>query len=201
MVAHCATLSNEVYPSDILSSSGSLLLLLFSLFLSVSIFLLSSTKSSSSTTWRRCDAINPVTVHEQFGPWLFCAININRENGERCCGLVDDLQLVVFFMPLVFQETDNWHVTGMEVLGNTAILCPGLVCQVRRSWDRHERCTAVLIASMVILPVDMPHGGYDELNSIVELEVVKIIIEEGKRMGQGFRHRRGLQLRAQSWWW
>ena len=24
-----------------------------------------------------------------FGPWLFCTINVNRENGDNCCGLVD----------------------------------------------------------------------------------------------------------------
>ena len=50
------------------------------------------------------------------------------------------------------------------------------------SRDRHERCTAVLVASMMILSVYMPHGGYDEENCIAELEIVKIIIEEGKKM-------------------
>lgn len=51
------------------------------------------------------------------------------------------------------------------------------------SRDRHERCTAVLVASMMVLSVYMPHGGYDEENYIAELEIVMIIIEEVKKMG------------------
>ena len=54
-----------------------------------------------------------------------------------------DTQFYVMF-PCVFslQETDNWIVTGLELpgyivygwdLGETAILCPGPACQVRRS--------------------------------------------------------------------
>ena len=90
------------------------------------------------------------------------------------------------------QETDNWIVAGLQVLGyvvhgcdhgKTAILCPGLACQIRRTWDSHERCTAILVGSMMILSVYMSHGGYDEENYIAELEIVKIIMEERKKMG------------------
>ena len=63
------------------------------------------------------------------------------------------------------QEPDNWNVTRKEVRGylvygcdhgKTAIVCSGPVCQVRRSWDRHERCPAVSIACMTILTVHIP---------------------------------------------
>ena len=90
------------------------------------------------------------------------------------------------------QEIENWKVSEMNVhgfecsgwdAGRTAILCPIQLCQVRRSWESHERCTAVLIGSMMVLSVSMPHGGYDEEEYITELEFVKIIMEEVKRMG------------------
>ena len=53
------------------------------------------------------------------------------------------------------------------------------VCQVRRSWDRNGGRTAVLLGSMMILSVFVPHGGYDEENYIAELEIVKIVMEKG----------------------
>ena len=42
----------------------------------------------------------------------------------------------------------------------------------------HTRCTAVLVGSMMILSLYVPHGGYDEEDYITEVEVVKIIMEE-----------------------
>ena len=59
--------------------------------------------------------------------------------------------------------------------------CFRQVCQVRCSWGRHERFTAVVIDSLVILSAFMPNGGYDEENYIAELEIVKIIMEERNR--------------------
>ena len=52
----------------------------------------------------------------------------------------------------------------------------------RRSWDRHERCTAFLTGSMMILSVYMPQGGFGEENYIAKLELVKVTMEEGKQM-------------------
>ena len=46
-----------------------------------------------------------------------------------------------------------------------------------------RRCTAVLIASIMILSVYMPHCVCDEENYIVELKVVRSITEEGKKLG------------------
>ena len=66
--------------------------------------------------------------------------------------------------------------------GKTAVVCPGLVGQLRRSWDRYERCTAILIGFMMVLSVYMPHGRYDEENHVTELEFVKSIMEEEKKM-------------------
>ena len=68
--------------------------------------------------------------------------------------------------------------------GKTTILCPRLVCQIRRSWVGHERCTAILIASMRILSVHI-YRGYDEKNFIGELETVKIIMEKSPEDGFG----------------
>ena len=34
-----------------------------------------------------------------------------------------------------------------EMTGKTAILCPCQICQVRRSWDSYERCTAMLVGA------------------------------------------------------
>ena len=71
--------------------------------------------------------------------------------------------------------------------GKTALLCPGPVCQVRRTWDSHERSTAILVGSMMLLSFYMPRGGYDEETCIAVLETVKIIKEEGKKTGaKGF---------------
>ena len=77
--------------------------------------------------------------------------------------------------------------------GRTAILCPRQVCHVRCSWECHERRTAVLIDSLLILPVYMSHGGYEGENHITVLEIVKVITEEG-RDGQGLRRWRDLNI-------
>ena len=66
------------------------------------------------------------------------------------------------------------------------MLCPRQVFQVRCSWECHERCTAVLIVFLMIVPVHMPHGGHDEEDYITELEIAKIIMEEGKMGAKDF---------------
>ena len=38
-----------------------------------------------------------------------------------------------------------------------------------------------------MLSVHMPHGGCDEENCITELALVKIVMEEGKKLGQWVR--------------
>ena len=92
---------------------------------------------------------------------------------------------------LDLQETDNWKVTVMEVdnhmfhgcdHGKTAIMCPRQVSQFRRSWVGHERCKAILVVSLMILSVHMPHGGCVVEDYTEKLEVVKIIMEEGREM-------------------
>ena len=75
-----------------------------------------------------------------------------------------------FFQFFVLKETDR-KVTEMEMEdfivcgcdhGKTVILFPRQVCQFRLSWVSPARCTAILVGSMVILSVCMPHSGYDE---------------------------------------
>ena len=58
-------------------------------------------------------------------------------------------------------------------------VCTGQVCQVRPSWEFHERCAAVLTGSLMVLSVYMPHGGYNEEDYITELELVKVIMGAG----------------------
>ena len=105
---------------------------------------------------------------------LLCATNVHRENGTRCEDLVDDLGHRHLFLRqsarvFALQETDNWKLSEMKVPGHVcygwndgkkAMLCPCQLCQIRRSWENRDRCTAVR-----------------------ELEVVKIVTEEGNKMG------------------
>ena len=44
----------------------------------------------------------------------------------------------------------------------------------------HERCTAILVASMMILSVYFPHGGHDEEDHVTALEGVGVIMEKGR---------------------
>ena len=67
------------------------------------------------------------------------------------------------------------------------MLCPRQVCQVRCSCECHERCTAVLIGAMMVFVRLHAARWYDEENFFTELEIVKVIMEEGKEDGsQGF---------------
>ena len=132
-----------------------------------------------------------------FGPWLFCTISPNRENRRWCCEWLDDLRHKHRFVndfPCVYalQETDNWTISAMDVpghiengrdLGKTAILCLRQVSQFRRSWISHERFTAILVGSTMILSVYMPHSGCDEEEYIATLEAVRDVMGEGKHLG------------------
>ena len=90
------------------------------------------------------------------------------------------------------QETDNWTISAMDVLGHivygrdlgkTAILCFRQVCQFRQSWVSHERCTAILVGAMMILSVHLPHSGFDEEDYFATLEAVRNITDQGKKLG------------------
>ena len=54
---------------------------------------------------------------------------------------------------------------------------------IRRSWVDHERCTATMVGTSMLLSVYMPHSGYDEEDYIVALETVRSVLNEGKKMG------------------
>ena len=72
---------------------------------------------------------------------------------------MDDLRWTLpclqdFSYPVTLQETDDWQVSEMTLSGcvvygcdhgKKAILCPQDVCQVRRSRESYERCTAILL--------------------------------------------------------
>ena len=53
--------------------------------------------------------------------------------------------------------------------GGTAILCQREVNHFRRSWVDHERCTAILVRSSMLLSVYMPQW-LDEEDYIETLE-------------------------------
>ena len=93
-------------------------------------------------------------------------------------------------MWFALQETDVWNVTRMQVPGcvcngwdscRTAILCP------RQDDWVHDDSVCLHAAPW-----------YDEENKTSELEVVKIIMEEGKVGGPGHFHWRRRQHRAQT---
>ena len=119
--------------------------------------------------------------------------SFNRENEQWCCEWLDDLQhkqrlLHDFPCFYALQETDNWTISAMDVpghivYGREAILCPRQVCQFRRSWVSHERCTAILVGAMMILSVYLPHSGFDEEDYFATLEAVRDIMGEGKKLG------------------
>ena len=62
--------------------------------------------------------------------------------------------------------TSAINVPGCIVYGRdhdrTAILCPREVNHFRRSWADHERCTAIMVGSTMLLSVYMPHSDRDE---------------------------------------
>ena len=64
--------------------------------------------------------------------------------------------------------------------GETAILCPREVNHFRRSWVDHERCTAIMVGSTLLLSVSMPHSGRDEEDYIEALETVRATLTEGR---------------------
>ena len=84
---------------------------------------------------------------------------------DWCCDWFDDLRHknhILHDYPCFYalQETDSWTTSAMNILGlivygvdhgRTAILCPREVNQFRRSWVDNERCTAILVGSMMLL--------------------------------------------------
>ena len=67
--------------------------------------------------------------------------------------------------------------------GRTAILCPREVNHFRRSWVDNKRCTAILVGTMMLLSVYMPHSGHGEVDYIEALESVRATLMKGKKMG------------------
>ena len=58
----------------------------------------------------------------------------------------------------------------------------------------HERCTAILVGSSMLLSVYMPHSGRDEEDYIEALETVRNVMTEGRMAGavsQEMRYSRG----------
>ena len=87
------------------------------------------------------------------------------------------------------EETGYWRISAMHVpghivygrdLGKTAIFCPRQVKHFRRSWISHDRITAILVGSTMIMSVYMPHSGYDEEEYSATLDAVWDILLEGK---------------------
>ena len=72
------------------------------------------------------------------------------------------------------------HMVYGRDLGKTAILCPRQVSQLRRSWVSHDRVTAILVESLMILSVYVPHSGREENEYIETLEDIRGILSEGK---------------------
>ena len=123
--------------------------------------------------------------------WFFC--KTNRENDDWCCECLDDLRnkhriLHEYSCFYALQETDNWTTSAMSVLGyivcgsdhgKTAILWLWEVNHFRRSWVDHERCTAIMFGSLMLLSVNMPHSGRDEEDYIEASETVRASLTEG----------------------
>ena len=48
--------------------------------------------------------------------------------------------------------------------GRAAMLCPREVHHFRRSWVDSDRCTAIMVGSMMLLSVYLPNSGRDEVD-------------------------------------
>ena len=77
------------------------------------------------------------------------------------------------------------NVPGYIVYGNdhgkTAISCPREVGHFRRSWVDHERCTASIVGSTMLLSVFMTLSGRDEEDHIKALVTVRDTLTEAGR--------------------
>ena len=68
--------------------------------------------------------------------------------------------------------------------GKTAILCPREVNHFRRSLVDHERCTAIMVGSMLLLSVHMPHhSGHGVEDYMKALETVRAALTKGRKAG------------------
>ena len=47
----------------------------------------------------------------------------------------------------------------------------------------HEKCTAIMVGSSMLLSVSMPHSGRDEADYIEALETVRATLTEGREAG------------------
>ena len=126
-----------------------------------------------------------------------CTINLNREEGDWCCEWLDDLRHkhhILHDYPSVYalQETDNWTTSAMNVPsyivygndhGKTVILCPREVNHFRRSWVDRDRCTAIMVETMMLLSVFLPHSGRDEEDYIEAFDTVRATLMEEKKQG------------------
>ena len=78
------------------------------------------------------------------------------------------------------------NVPGYTVYGDhhgkRAILCPREVNHFRRSWVDHERCTAIMVGSTMLLSVNMPHSGHEE-DCIKALETVRDTLTKSRAAG------------------
>ena len=61
--------------------------------------------------------------------------------------------------------------------------CAHEISRFRRSWVDHQRCTAILVGSSMLLAFFLPHSGHDEEDYIATLETVRSIMNEGRKMG------------------
>ena len=59
-------------------------------------------------------------------------------------------------------------------------LCPREVNHFRRSWVDHERCTAIMVGSTMLLSVKMPHSGRVEEDHVEAFEMVSTTLIEGR---------------------
>ena len=60
--------------------------------------------------------------------------------------------------------------------GRTASQCRREVNHFRCSWVDHERCTAIMVGTSMLLSVYMPHSGIDEEDYIEAPEAVRTIL-------------------------
>ena len=100
----------------------------------------------------------------------------------------------IFDVPFFFNSTRDGPLEGysdgrgqsqsmVAITVKKANWCPRQVSQFLLSWVCPARCTAILVGSITILSVYVPYSWYDEEGYITALEVVSIIMEEGKAMG------------------
>ena len=92
---------------------------------------------------------------------------------------------------VALQETNNTKMDEMKIKefvvhrrdGRlTAIFVPEKLQRNKQSWIHHDKCTALLVKSILLLSVHLPHDGYDEEEYVIVMATIQNVKRAKKIM-------------------